>query len=84
MIKIVKCIIIIGIVAVNGSAAVAQKEKVIFKKKETYRFSGLKLKGQYKKPELSYIYQRKGIRSEQIIDIPENFNDKIREGVKKF
>src|SRR4051812_37617560 len=41
---------------------------------ETHRFTGLTLKGQLKKPDLSYIYRRAGLRSEQIVDIPENFD----------
>lgn len=48
------------------------------------RFSGLKLKGQLKKPDLSYIYKRKGLRAEQIIDIPEDFNAQIIQGETQF
>ena len=56
-----------------------KKKEIVYKKSETHKFSGLKLKGEFKKPDLSYIYQRKGIRSEQIIDIPDDFNPEIRE-----
>ena len=53
-------------------------------KSETQKFSGLKLKGQLKKPDLSYIYKRKGLRAEQIVNIPENFNDQIVQGENQF
>lgn len=65
-------------------AAEAPKPRVIYKKSETHSFSGLKLKGHVKKPDLSYIYQRKGIRAEQIVNVPENFNEEILEGVDRF
>jgi hypothetical protein len=51
---------------------------------ETQTFSGLKLKGQLKKPDLSYIYKRTGLRSEQIVDIPENFDNEIIQGTGTF
>ncbi len=51
---------------------------------EKHSFSGLRLKGQYKKPELSYIYQRKGLRAEQIVNIPEEFDGDIKKGAKQF
>lgn len=68
----------------SGTAKESTAKKVVYKKSETHVFSGLKLKGEFKKPDLSYIYQRKGIRSEQIIDIPDNFNAKIREDSDRF
>ncbi len=86
MIKIGRLIIVLLLLWSVGVLA-DQKEKgkkVIFKKSETHVFSGLKLKGEYKKPDLSYIYQRKGIRSEQIIDIPDDFNREIREDGNHF
>jgi hypothetical protein len=64
--------------------APAKDKKVVYKKSETHKFSGLKLKGEFKKPDLSYIYQRKGIRSEQIIDIPGDFNAQIRDDSNRF
>jgi hypothetical protein len=60
------------------------KSRQQFKKSESHQFSGLKLKGQLKKPELSYIYKRKGLRVEQIVNIPGNFNDKIVEDARQF
>ncbi len=48
------------------------------------KFSDLKLKGQLKKPDLSYIYKRKGLRAEQIVNIPKNFNEQIAEGDGQF
>lgn len=53
-------------------------------KTETQKFTGLKLKGQLKKPDLSYIYKRKGLRAEQIVNIPENFNDEIIQAEGQF
>jgi hypothetical protein len=67
-----------------GLSARANEKKIVYKKSETHKFSGLKLKGEFKKPDLSYIYQRKGIRSEQIVDIPEDFNREIREDGQRF
>ncbi len=58
--------------------------RVIYKASESYKFSGLKLKGHLKKPDLSYIYKRAGLRSEQIVDIPEDFNDEIIKGAGQF
>ena len=60
------------------------KPKVIFRKSESHKFSGLRLKGQLKKPELSYIYKRKGVRAEQIINIPRNFDEEIVNGAEQF
>ena len=57
---------------------------VVYKKSETHKFSGLRLKGQLKKPDLSYIYKRKGLRAEQIVNIPENFNEEIIRGEGQF
>ncbi len=47
-------------------------------------FSGLKLTGRLKKPDLSYIYRRRGLRAEQIVNIPEDFNEEIVQGAGKF
>jgi hypothetical protein len=51
---------------------------------DKFKFQGLKLKGQLKKPDLSYIYKRKGIRAEKIVNIPENFNDEIAHDTRKL
>ncbi len=58
----------------------ASPPKKVFKTTETHQFSGSKLRGQLKKPELSYIYQRKGLRAERIVNIPEDFNEEIISG----
>jgi|GEM_PF-6149932 len=47
-------------------------------------FSGLKLQGQLKKPDLSYIYKRRGLKAEQIVNIPEDFNEEIVQGAGRF
>lgn len=57
---------------------------IIFKKAERHQFSGSQLKGQLKKPELSYIYKRRGLKQDKIVNIPENFNEKIINGAKQF
>jgi hypothetical protein len=62
----------------------AEKKKSEIKRTQTESFSGLKLKGQLKKPDLSYIYKRTGLRTEQIVDIPENFDDEIIQGAGTF
>jgi hypothetical protein len=67
-----------------AKAAKTKDDKVIYKAPETHKFQGLRLKGELKKPEISYIYQRKGIRGEQIIHIPEDFNDKVIEGASNL
>ncbi|MBK9294694.1 MAG: hypothetical protein IPM57_09670 [Oligoflexia bacterium] len=79
-----KIFLIILFCATSSWAQEQSKPKVIYKKSETHKFSGLKLKGQFKKPELSYIYQRKGIRFEQIVDVPENFNQQIIHSSSEF
>jgi hypothetical protein len=61
-----------------------EEKKVVYRKSESHQFSGSRLKGEYKKPDLSYIYERKGIKQEQIIHIPENFNDEIIHGADNF
>jgi len=50
----------------------------------TQKFSGLKLKGQLKKPDLSYIYKRKGLRADQVVDVPEDFNREIIDSALSF
>ncbi len=62
----------------------AAPPKIVFKKEEEHKFSGLRLKGMLKKPDLSYIYKRKGLKQEQIVNIPENFNQEIIEGADQF
>lgn len=57
---------------------------VVPKKTESHKFGGLSLKGQLKKPELGYIYKRRGLRQEQIINIPDDFNGEILQGAGKF
>ena len=49
-----------------------------------HKFTELKLQGQLKKPELSYIYRRKGVKSEKIVNIPEDLDDEIIQGARKF
>ncbi len=58
--------------------------KTVFRKEESHKFSGSKLKGKLKKPEMSYIYQRKGLRAEKIVNVPENFNEEINSGADRF
>ncbi|MCB0403960.1 MAG: hypothetical protein KDD51_04190 [Bdellovibrionales bacterium] len=60
------------------------KKKVIYKKRESHKFGGISLKGQLKKPDLDYIYKRKGLRQEKIVNIPEDFNDEIIQGAGQF
>ena len=57
---------------------------VVPKKTESHKFGGLNLRGQLKKPELGYIYKRRGLRQEQIINIPDDFNGEILQGAGKF
>lgn len=69
---------------VAKSYAEEDKSKIIFKKSESHQFGGSKLKGQLKKPELSYIYERKGLRQEQIVNIPDTFDNEIIQGAGQF
>ena len=62
----------------------APPPKIVFKKTEQHRFQGSRLKGQLKKPELSYIYQRKGLRAEKIVNVPEKFDEEILRGTGQF
>ncbi|OFZ78508.1 MAG: hypothetical protein A2583_05480 [Bdellovibrionales bacterium RIFOXYD1_FULL_53_11] len=82
------CFILAFLLAASASAAEKPDKKPpvnkIYKKTELHRFSGQTLRGQIKKPDLSYIYQRKGLRAEQIVGIPENFDNEIARGVEKF
>jgi hypothetical protein len=55
-----------------------------YKISEEHQYSGSKLKGQLKKPDLSYIYQRKGLRAERIVNVPENFDEEIIGGAGQF
>lgn len=64
--------------------AAAAEDKVIFRKTEKHRFQGSKLKGQIKKPDLTYIYRRQGLRAEKILKIPEDFNDEILFDASQF
>lgn len=73
-----------GARAQDVESAPSPSPKVVFRKSETHKFQSLMLKGQLKKPDLGYIYKRKGLRAEQIVDIPENFNDEITQGAGQF
>jgi len=85
MIKIRRLyLVVILMICFSGRFLYGAEKQIVYKKSETHKFSGLKLKGEFKKPDLSYIYQRKGIRSEQIVDIPEDFNREIREDGQRF
>lgn len=66
------------------TAPPSENVQYIYKKSESLQFSGSKLKGQFKKPDLSYIYERKGLRQEQIVHIPENFNKEIINAASEF
>lgn len=68
----------------SGEAAADPKKKVVFKKSESHKFGGLSLQGQLKKPDLDYIYKRRGLRQEKIINVPEDFNDEIVQGAGYF
>ncbi len=70
--------------AAKPATAEAAPPKVVFKKTEKHQFQGSRLKGQLKKPELSYIYQRKGLRAEKIVNVPEKFDDEILRGAGQF
>lgn len=67
-----------------GNEVKSAPAKVVFKKTEQHQFSGAQLKGNLKKPELSYIYERKGVRQEKIVNIPEHFNEEIYNGANQF
>lgn len=67
--------------ALTTGIASAKPAKNQQKEAEVHRFTGLTLKGQLKKPELSYSYKRSDLQpgqpTDQLIEIPENFNDAI-------
>lgn len=71
-----------GLSAAMPSMAAPEERKSTLQSKLS--FSGLKLQGQLKKPDLSYIYKRRGLRAEQIVNIPEDFNEEIVEGAGRF
>lgn len=66
------------------SADAGAAPKVPASKADMHRFAGARLKGQLKKPEMSYIYERKGLRVERIVNVPENFNEEIIDGAGQF
>lgn len=76
----------------KGKAAAVAREKASDegagakgkKGKQDLKFSGFKLKGDLKKPDLSYIYKRRGVKNEQIVNIPTDFYDEIRQGENQF
>ena len=70
------------VIFVFGGFAHAKNAKK--EESEHLKFQGLQLKGQFKKPDLTYIYKRKGIRSEKILNIPDGFNDEITQGTHQF
>lgn len=70
--------------AEEAAPAAKPPPRMIYRKSEQQQFSGSKLKGQLKKPELSYIYQRKGLRAERIVNVPENFDEEIVSGAGQF
>ncbi len=51
---------------------------------QNYKFSSLKLRGHLMKPELNYTYQRDNLQNEQIVEIPEDFNDQIIKSAGQF
>jgi hypothetical protein len=79
-----KLMIVVLLIAIGTPVFADLKPRIVFKKEEEHKFSGLRLKGQLKKPDLSYIYKRKGLRNEQIVNIPEDFNQEIMEGTEQF
>lgn len=68
----------------SSEPELAAPKRFVVKPVEKHEFTGLTLKGQLKKPDLSYIYKRQGLRAEQIVNIPENFNDEIIQGAGQF
>jgi hypothetical protein len=75
--------LILGL-AVQGWSTSAEAPAPSSAKNDKHQFSGLKLKGQLKKPDLSYIYKRKRIKAEKILNIPEDFNDEVVRGSQKL
>ena len=73
-----------SLAALGEDRAPAAKRRVIYKKSESHKFGGISLKGELKKPDLDYIYKRKGLRQEQIVNIPEDFDHEIIQGTGKF
>ncbi|NUM88589.1 MAG: hypothetical protein HUU37_05230 [Bdellovibrionales bacterium] len=62
----------------------AADDKVIVRKTERHQFSGSSLRGKLKKPDLSYIYRRQGLRAEKILKIPDDFNEEIQSDASQF
>jgi hypothetical protein len=79
------CLLMIGTLSVGILNAGSPSEPQHNQRPGTQvSFSGLKLTGRLKKPDLSYIYRRRGVRAEQIVNIPEDFNEEIAQGAGKF
>ena len=68
----------------NSDSNQSKNTVVKYKRSESYKFGGINLKGQLKKPELGYIYKRKGLREERIVNIPEDFDSEIIQGAGRF
>jgi len=84
MLMLVLVLVLSSTVGVGSARAAEGVKKKIYKEKESHRFAGAQLKGRLKKPDLTYIYQRKGLRAERIVNVPENFNDEILAGAQQF
>ena len=84
-----KALTLIIMLVTLAAANAAPKKKWMVKKAEpaektakedvstTHKFSGMKLKGDLKKPELGYRFGEDGMREEGLVEIPENFDQEI-------
>ena len=84
MSQLSKLMFILMLCGTVNAKPVAKPRAAVSRRVATQKFSGLKLKGQLKKPDLSYIYKRKGLRADQVVDVPEDFNRDIIDSALSF
>lgn len=73
---------LVFILAIGSVALAKGKTKSLTKETpkaptEYHIMSGMTLQGQMKRPELAYSYSREELQNDQVLELPENFNDEI-------
>lgn len=89
-VRILSCLVVAFVVI--SSVSLAEAKKKITKRptptteipQVVQRFGALSLKGELKKPELKFDQEKLGFEQDSKLQIPENFNHEILEGVSSL
>jgi hypothetical protein len=77
-ISILSCILLLPVVLLLSTSALAQEEGAKGEKKKTLSFEDELVEGATQKPELFYLFQKKNFNYKRLIKLRENFLPEMR------